>query len=50
MLDYRIHYAIMATEDRIRDAARGRIARRTPAKRVVNPTDERRDDRSTTRR
>ena len=50
MLDYRIHYAIMATEDRIRDAARGRLASRAPAKRVVNPTDERRDGRSTTRR
>ena len=49
MLDYRMHYAIMATEDRLRDAARGRLARRSITQRVVNPSDERRADRSTRR-
>ena len=49
MLDYRMHYAIMATEDRLRDVARGRLARLSTTKRVVNPSDERRSDRSTRR-
>lgn len=49
MLDYRMHYAILATEDRLREVARGRLARLSQTKRVVNPSDERRADRSTRR-
>ena len=49
MLDYRFHYAIMVTEDRLRDAARGRQARKTPGKRVVHPADAHRAERSARR-
>ncbi len=45
MLDYRIHYAIMVTEDRIRDASRERVARPARGKRVVNASEPRRADR-----
>lgn len=49
MLDYRLHYAIMVTEDRLRDAARGRVARKPVSKRVVHNADEHRGDRSARR-
>lgn len=49
MLDYRFHYAIMVTEDRLRDAARGRVARKAAGKRIVHNADEHRTDRSARR-
>ncbi len=36
MLDYRIHYAILATEDRLRDVSRGRLVRLARGARVVH--------------
>ena len=48
MLDYRIHYAIMVTEDHLRDA-RGRQARKAHGKRVVHADEARRTDRSARR-
>jgi hypothetical protein len=45
MLDYRIHYAILATEDRLRAAARDRSARRIVPARVVRVPSDRRPTR-----
>ena len=49
MLDYRFHYPIMVTEDRLRDAARGRRARKPAGKRGVHNADEHRSDRAARR-
>lgn len=48
MLDYRIHYAIMVNEDRLRDA-RGRQARKASGKRVVHADETHRTDRAARR-
>jgi hypothetical protein len=42
MLDYRLHYAILATEDRLQAAARDRSARRSIPTRVVRVPSDRR--------
>ncbi|HET7686155.1 MAG TPA: hypothetical protein VFM19_07130 [Candidatus Limnocylindria bacterium] len=49
MLDYRIHYAILANEDRLRDVSRGRLVRLARGKRVVHATDDRPAARATRR-
>jgi hypothetical protein len=49
MLDYRLHYAILATEERLQAAARDRSARRVIPTRVVRLATSRRDDRAARR-
>lgn len=49
MLDYRIHYAILAHEDRLRDVSRGRLAQLVRGKRVVHAPEDRPAARATRR-
>ncbi len=50
MLDYRLHYAVMATEDRLRPTRQPVIAPRRGARRVFRLAGGRDDSRSATRR
>jgi hypothetical protein len=50
MLDYRLHYAVMATEDRLRPARHSVITPNRGARRVFRLASGRDGARSTTRR